>query len=147
MDVILRSDVAHLGKAGEMVKVKDGFGRNFLIPRGLAYHATDANKRRVEAEASRQVSRAAAAQTVAAETAATLEQVSLTFTVKAGEGDRLFGSITAGDIAAKLGEAGHPVDKRAIELEEPIRMIGVYKVPVRLHSAVRAEVRVWVVKE
>jgi len=147
MDVILRSDVAHLGKAGEMVKVKDGFARNFLIPRGLAFHATEGNKRRVEAEANRQVSRAAAEQSVAAETAVTLEQVSLTFTVKAGEGDRSLGSITAGDIATKLGEAGHPVDKRAIELDEPIRMIGVYKVPVRLHSAVRAEVRVWVVKE
>ena len=147
MDVILRSDVAHLGKAGEMVKVKDGFARNFLIPSGLAYHATEGNKRRVEAEANRRVSQAATEQSVAAETAAKLEQISLTFMVKAGEGDRLFGSVTAGDIAAKLGEAGHPVDKRAVELDEPLRSIGVFKVPVRLHPTVKAEVRVWVVKE
>ena len=147
MDVILTSDVAHLGQAGEVVRVKDGYARNFLIPGGLAYHATEANKRRIATEAGRQANRAASEQSAAEERAAQLRQVSLTFTAKAGEGDRLFGSITAADIAQKLAEAGQKVDKRNIELEEPIRAIGVYQVAVRLHPAVRAEVRVWVVKE
>jgi large subunit ribosomal protein L9 len=147
MDVILTADVAHLGKAGEVVRVKDGYARNFLIPEGLAHHATDANKRRMTAEAGRRATQAASEQTAAEERAGQLRRVSLTFTAKAGEGDRLFGSITAADIAGKLAEAGHKVDKRSIELEEPIRAIGVYQVAVRLHPAVRGEVRVWVVKE
>ena len=147
MDVILTADVAHLGKTGEVVKVKDGYGRNFLIPEGLAYLATEANKRRIAAEAGRRASTVAAEQASAESIAEKLRQVSLTFTAKAGEGERLFGSITAADIATKLAEAGHKVDKRSIELEEPIRSIGVYQVPVRLHSSVKAEVRVWVVKE
>jgi large subunit ribosomal protein L9 len=147
MDVILTADVAHLGKSGEVVKVKDGYGRNFLIPEGLAYLATEANKRRIAVEAGRRASVAAAEQTAAEASADQLRKVSLNFTAKAGEGDRLFGSITAADIATKLAEAGHKIDKRNIELEEPIRSIGVYQVPVRLHSGVKADVRVWVVKE
>jgi large subunit ribosomal protein L9 len=147
MDVILTADVANLGSAGDVVKVKDGYARNFLIPEGLAYLATEGNKRRIATEAGRRASTAAAEQSAAEAAAGNLQQVSLTFTAKAGEGDRLFGSITAGDIAAKLAEAGHRIDKRSIELSEPIRTIGTHQVPVRLHSAVRANVRVTVVKE
>lgn len=147
MDVILRSDVTHLGKAGEVVKVKDGYGRNFLIPRGLAYHATEGSKRQVASETKRRATNVAAEQVAAEALAAKMGAVELTFTAKAGEGEKLFGSVTAADIATKLGEQGFPVDKRVIELEEPIRMVGAFKVPVRLHPAVRAEVRVWVVKE
>jgi len=147
MDVILRTNVDHLGKTGEVVKVKDGYARNFLIPHGLAYQATEGNKRRLATEANRLASHAEAAQSAAGDLAAKLGGVSLTFTVKVGDGERLFGSVTAADVAAKLGEAGFKIDKRDVELEEPIRMIGVYKVGVRLHAAVRAEVRVWVVKE
>ncbi|MBI4420891.1 MAG: 50S ribosomal protein L9 [Gemmatimonadetes bacterium] len=147
MDVILRSDVAHLGKAGEVVRVKDGYARNYLIPEGLAYQATEGNQRTMAVEEARRATRAAAAQTAAGDAAGKLEQVQLTFTARVGEADRLFGSITAADIADKLGESGFKVDKRDVELDEPIRMIGVYKVPIRLHAAVRAEVRVWVVKE
>src|SRR6185503_7040981 len=117
MDVILKSDVVHLGKAGEVVKVKDGYARNFLIPGGLAYQATEANKNRIAAEAGRRASNAAAEQSSAEKDAAKLREVSLTFTAKAGDGERLFGSITAADIAAKLAEAGHKVDKRNVELE------------------------------
>src|SRR3954465_2757404 len=102
MDVILTADVAHLGKAGEVVKVKDGYARNFLIPEGLAYHATEGNKKRIAVAAGRRATTAAAEQSGAEEQAAKLGQVSLSFTAKAGEGDRLFGSITAADIAAKL---------------------------------------------
>jgi large subunit ribosomal protein L9 len=147
MDIILKTDVAHLGKAGEVVRVKDGYARNFLIPEGLAYQATDGNKRRMAAEEGRRVTKAASEQTAAEERAAKLRQISLTFTAKTGEGDRLFGSVTSADIAAKLAEAGQQVDKRSIELEEPIRAIGVYQVGVRLHPAVRGEIRVWVVRE
>ena len=147
MDVILRSDVTHLGKAGEEVKVKDGYARNYLIPRGLAYHATEGSKRQVASEAKRRETHVAAEQVAAEAIAAKLGAVEVTFTAKAGEGDKLFGSVTAADIATKLGEQGFSVDKRTIELEEPIRTVGAFKVPVRLHPAVRAEVRVWVVKE
>lgn len=147
MEVILREDVAHLGKTGDLVTVKDGYARNYLIPRGLAYPATDANKRRIEAERERRAARLATERAQAESLAERLGAVSLTFTARAGEGEKLFGSVTAADIAAKLQEQGFEVDKRRVELEEPIRMIGIYKVPVRLEAGVVAEVRVWVVKE
>lgn len=147
MEVILRETVARLGRAGEVVEVKDGYARNYLLPHGLAYSATPANKRRVEAEASRRALLSAAEEEDAQVLAARLESVELTFTAKVGEADKLFGSITSADIADKLAELGYPLDKRAIELADPIKMIGIYKVPVRLHPEVHAEVRVWVVKE
>lgn len=147
MEVILRADVTHLGKAGEIVAVRDGYARNFLIPRGLAYQATTGNKRRVEVERVRRDERLATQRTEAEGLAEKLASLSLTFTARAGEGEKLFGSITAADIAAKLAEEGYEVDKRRVALEEPIRMIGIYKVPIRLDGGVVAEVRVWVVKE
>lgn len=147
MEVILRETVENLGRAGEVVKVKNGYARNFLIPKGLAYAATAGNKRRADAEAQRLAGRVAAEQGGAAAIAAQLAGLELRFAVKAGEGDKLFGSIGSADIAAKLAEHGLTVDKRVIELEDPIRMIGVYQVPVRLHPEVRGEVRVWVDKE
>ncbi len=146
MDVILRQDVSDLGKAGQIVKVKDGYGRNYLIPRGLAYAATTSNKARVESEARRRNEMIVRQQGDAAELAARLVATDLTFQVQAGEGDKLFGSVTSADIAARLAELGHVIDKRIIELREPIKMVGVYKVPVRLHPDVRPELRVWVVK-
>lgn len=147
MEVILREDIADLGKAGEIVKVKDGYGRNYLLPRGLAYAATAGNKRRVEVEAKRRGDMLERQKGDAEEFATRLTAADLTFQMQAGEGDKLFGSVTSADIAAKLGELGHMVDKRIIELPEPIKMVGVYKVPVRLHPEVRPEIRVWVVKE
>ncbi|MSR05758.1 MAG: 50S ribosomal protein L9 [Gemmatimonadetes bacterium] len=147
MDIILKADVTHLGKAGDVLKVKDGYARNYLIPRGLANEATETAKRLYNEGAKRRATQGAAAQATAEELAARLGGVELTFTAKAGEGDKLFGSVTAGDIGAKLAEKGFTIDKRDIELEEPIRAVGAFKVPVRLHPAVRAEVRVSVVKE
>lgn len=146
MEVILREHIEKLGNTGDVVKVKAGYGRNYLIPKGLAYPATASNKRRVEAEARARGQRMAAKQGEAEEIAAKLTAQDLTFQANVGEGDKLFGSITSADIAAKLAELGHQVDKRSIELDEPIKMIGVYKVPVRLHPDVRPELRVWVVK-
>ena len=147
MEVILRATVDKLGHAGEIVQVKDGYARNYLIPQGLAYAATESNKNRVTSEAQRRTTQLAVERSDAEAQAVVLEGLELHFTVKAGEADKLFGSITAADIAEQLAEKGCPVDKRSVELDEPIRMIGIYKVPVRLHTEVRAEVRVWVVTE
>ncbi len=147
MDVILRQDVENLGRSGELVSVKDGYARNFLLPRGLAYPATEGNKRRIEAEARQRDKKAGAQLDSARELAGKLEAVSLTFAMKAGEGDRLFGSVTAADVADRLHAEGFEIDKKAVELHEPIKALGVYKVAVRLHTEVKPEVRVWVVKE
>ena len=147
MDVILKSDMDNLGKAGEVVTVKDGYARNYLLPRGLAYEATEGNKKRLDAEKGRSLKKHAAEVGAARDVATKLEAVSLTFTMKAGEGDKLFGSVTAADVAEKLKGEGFSVDKKAIELSEPLKTLGVFKVPVRLHTEVKPEVRVWVVKE
>ena len=147
MDVILRDDVEKLGHAGDVVSVKNGYARNYLLPRGLAYPATDGNKRRLESEQKSRSRRAEAEVTEARELATRLEAVSLSFTMKAGEGDKLFGSVTSSDIAERLKAEGFTVDKKTVELSEPIKALGVYKVPVRLHADVKPEIRVWVVKE
>jgi large subunit ribosomal protein L9 len=147
MDVILRQDVDKLGQAGDMVTVKDGFARNFLLPQGLAYLATEGNKRRLESERAQKGRKHAAEVAASKDVASRLEAVSLTFTMKAGEGDKLFGSVTAGDVADRLKSEGFSVDKKAIELDEPLKALGVYKIPVRLHPEVKPEVRVWVVRE
>jgi len=147
MDVILRDDVEKLGRAGEVVTVKDGYARNFLLPRGLAYPATDGNRRRLDAEQRLRARKVEAEVSSARDVAAKLEAVSLSFSMKAGEGDKLFGSVTASDIAERLEAEGVKVDRKHIELEEPIKALGVYKVPVRLHADVKPEIRVWVVKE
>ena len=147
MDVILRQDVDKVGRAGELVTVKNGYARNFLLPRGLAYEATEANRRRLDSERAQKGKKVAAEIGAAKEVAGRLESLSLTFTMKAGEGDKLFGSVTSSDVADKLSAEGYRIDKKQIELDEPLKALGVYKVPVRLHSEVRPEVRVWVVRE
>ena len=147
MDVILRENVEKLGTAGDVVTVKDGYARNYLLPRGLAYLATDGNRRRLETEHKSRARRVEAEVGAAQEIAAKLEGVSLSFAMKAGEGDKLFGSVTTHDIAERLKAEGFDLDKKSVELAEPIKALGVYKVPVRLHAEVKPEVRVWVVKE
>ena len=147
MEIILREDVQHLGKAGEVVKVKDGYARNYLLPNGLAYLATESNKRRTAFEADR-IAKQRAAERAAAETEATrLGDVRLTFAVKVGEEDKLYGSVTAGDIQRRLEEQGIHVDKRKVDLPEPIRSLGEFKVGIKLHAEVRPEITVVVVKE
>jgi large subunit ribosomal protein L9 len=147
MDVILRQDVENLGTAGELVTVKDGYARNFLLPKGLAYLASPSNRRRLEAEQAARAKKQAAQVSAAQDVAARLEQVSLTFTMKAGEGDKLFGSVTSADVAERLQAEGFTIDRKQVELPDPIKALGVYKVPVRLHHDVKPEVRVWVVRE
>ena len=147
MQVILRQRIETLGDAGEIVDVKPGYGRNYLIPQGLAYEATEANKRRLEAERARSAAKEAETLQDAQKRAASIEGVSLTFNARAGQEGKLFGSITSADIAEKLAEQGITIDRRQIELEEPIKALGVTSVPVRLHPQVRPEVKVWVIAE
>lgn len=144
MEVILRENVPSLGKAGAIVKVKDGYARNFLFPKNLAYEATDANRKRIAAEQASQVARLAAEKGEAETLAATLGALLVKITAKAGDEGKLFGSIGANDIAAALEKMGHAVDKRRIDLEHPIKAVGEYTVPLKLHSDVTARLRVTV---
>ena len=147
MEIILREDVQHLGKVGEVVKVKDGYARNYLLPKGLAYPATEANKKKIAYEGER-IAKQRASEKSTAETEATrLAGVQLSFAVKVGEEDKLYGSVTAGDIQRKLEELGIHVDKRKIDLPEPIHELGEFNVGIKIHPEVRPEVRVTVVKE
>jgi len=147
MEIILRADVQHLGKVGEVVKVKDGYARNFLLPKGLAYPATEANKKRIAYEGERLVKQQAAEKSAAETEATRLAAVHLSFAVKVGEEEKLYGSVTASDIQRKLEEMGIHVDKRKIDLQEPIRELGEFNVGIKIHPEVRPEVRVTVVKE
>jgi large subunit ribosomal protein L9 len=147
MEVILREDVKSLGKAGEMVRVKPGFARNFLLPKGLAFEATEGNKKRIAAEGKARAVRENAERTEAQAHAAKLSARTVTLTGKAGEEGKLFGSITAQDIADALERLGQPVDRRRIELDQPIKTLGHHTISVRLHHDVQAEVQVSVVAE
>jgi large subunit ribosomal protein L9 len=147
MQVILKERLENLGDAGEIVNVKPGYARNYLLPKGLAYEATQANVRRIEREKEQYQKRAHEELAGARERAGAFEGLSVTFTARAGEEGKLFGSITSSDIAARLAEQGVEVDRRQIQLDEPIKALGVFTVPVRLHSEVRPELKVWVIKE
>lgn len=144
MQVILTQDVPKVGDMGEVVKVADGFGRNFLIPRGFALPANARNTREFKHQIE-QIERQKERQRVAAvELVAKIEDISITIPRQTGEGDRLYGFVTNRDIEAALAAEGHEVDRRKIVLDQPIRDLGVYKVAIRLHSSVRTHVRVWV---
>src|SRR4051812_45264047 len=147
IEVILREDIKTLGQAGEMVRVKPGYARNYLLPQGLAYEATEGNKKRIAAETRVRSAKNQAERTEAERFAATLNGVTLTLSGKAGEEGKLFGSITSQDIADALARQGYTVDRRRIELEHPIKSIGSHTVAVRLHPEVNAELRVSVVAE
>ena len=147
MEVILRDDVRSLGKAGQMVRVKPGYARNYLLPQGLAYEATEGNKKRIAAESKARATRLTAEKSGAEEFARALEALNVTLTGNAGEEGRLFGSVTAQDIATAIGALGHEVDRRRIELDQPIKTLGEHTVSIRLHPEVQASVRVTVVPE
>ncbi len=147
MEVILRQAVENLGKPGDVVKVKNGYARNYLLPHGLAYEATPGNLKRIQQERDRLDSAENQRRMTAQELAAKLEQVSLTFSARVGEEGKLFGSVTASDISQQLETQGYTVEKRQIDLHEPIKSLGVYRVPVRLHADVKPEIRVWVIKQ
>ena len=146
MEVILRQAVDTLGHTGDIVKVSAGYARNFLLPRGIAYEATAGNKTRLEQERARLEAAEGERRGSAQELATKIEQVSLTFSARVGEEGKLFGSVTTADIAHELEKQGLHVEKRQIDLHEPIKALGVYRVPIRLHADVKPEVRVWVIK-
>jgi large subunit ribosomal protein L9 len=146
MEVILRQAVENLGHPGDIVDVSAGFGRNYLLPRGLAYAATTGNKKRIEQEKQRLDAAESSRRASAQEIADKLAQVSLTFSARVGDEGKLFGSVTAADIAHQLEAQGFAIEKRHVDLHEPIRALGVYRVPVRLHADVKPEVKVWVIK-
>lgn len=147
MDVILRQAVENLGHPGDLVKVSQGYARNFLLPRGIAVEATEGNRRRIAQEKARLEAAEAERRQTAADYATTLEQVSLTFAARVGEEGKLFGSVTAADIAMQLEAQGIQIEKRQIELHEPIKALGVYRIPIKLHADVKPEIKVWVIKQ
>jgi large subunit ribosomal protein L9 len=147
MDVILREDVEKLGSRGQVVKVAAGYARNFLLPKRLAVAATDSNKKIVEQERQSHLRKEAKAKGEAEDLSKLLTGVSVTIVQKAGENDQLFGSVTSKDVADALAAKNFTIDRRKVHLDEPIKQLGEYKVPVRLHKDVTAEVTVVVAKE
>jgi large subunit ribosomal protein L9 len=147
MEVILREDIERIGSRGQVVKVADGFARNYLLPKRLAVRATDANRKIVDQERQAHVRREAKQKGEAEELGRLLSGVTVTIPQKAGENDQLFGSVTAKDIAEALEKQNFSIDRRKITLDEPIKTLGEHKVPVRLHREVSVEITVQVVKE
>jgi large subunit ribosomal protein L9 len=147
MEVILKEDIANLGQRGDVVKVADGYGRNFLLPRKLALQATQTNKAVIEQMKASAARRAATEKAQAEQQVAKLEPVALSFTRKAGEQGHLFGSVTSADIAAELAAHGFEVDRRKIQLSEPLKSLGEFVVPIRLYREVTARVKVNVLAE
>jgi large subunit ribosomal protein L9 len=147
MDVILREDIDNLGSRGDLVKVARGYARNFLLPKRLAVEATDANRKIVEQERQAHLRKEAKLKGEAADLGKLMEGLTLTIKQKAGENDQLFGSVTAKDIADALAAKNYTIDRRRVILDEPIKQLGEYKVPLRLHKEVTTEVTVQVEKE
>ena len=147
MEVILREHVENLGKRGEIVKVAPGYARNFLLPRKLALAVTEANKRQIERERASAEAREAQDREQAQAMAARLEQLEIVIARRAGEADALYGSVTSADIAESLAAQGFEIDKRKIQLGDPIRTVSENTVPVKLHREVTAQVKVKVVAQ
>lgn len=147
MEVILREDVEKLGSRGQLVKVASGYARNFLLPKRLAVAATEANKKIVEQERQAALRRDAKEVADASDLAKMMSTITVTVAQKAGENDQLFGSVTAKDIADLLEKQGYTIERRKIQLHEPIKTLGEHKVPIRLHRDVTVEITANVVKE
>lgn len=147
MEVILRNAIDKLGHPGDVVTVSPGYARNFLLPRGFAYEATPGNLKRIALEKSRLEAAEAERRQAAEAVAEKLGEVSITFAARVGEEGRLFGSVTAGDIAQQLVAQGYHVEKRQVDLNEPIKQLGMYKVGIKLHADVKPEVKVWIIKQ
>ena len=144
MEVILREDVSNLGHRGDVVKVADGYGRNYLLPKKLAMEATAANKAVIEQMKASAVRRSAKEKAEAEQLVTQLNTVALVFVRKVGEGDHLFGSVTSGDIAQGLTDKGFNIDRRKVQLDEPLKSTGEFHVPVKLHREVTAHISVTV---
>jgi large subunit ribosomal protein L9 len=147
MEVILRQAVENLGHPGDVVTVSNGFARNYLLPRGIAFQATEGNKKRIAQEKARLEQAESQRRDSAQDIAKKLEEVSITFAARVGEEGKLFGSVTTGDIADQLAAQGFTIERRQIDLHEPIKSLGVYRVPIKLHADVKPEIKVWVIKQ
>jgi large subunit ribosomal protein L9 len=147
MEVILKEDVINLGSRGDVVKVADGYGRNYLLPRKLAMQATEQNKAVIEQMKASAARRSATEKAQAEQLVAQLEPIALTFTRKAGAEGHLFGSVTSSDIAAELAAKGFEIDRRKLALHEPLKSVGEFKVAIKLHREVTAQVKVTVQAE
>ncbi|MCH7679068.1 50S ribosomal protein L9 [candidate division KSB1 bacterium] len=147
MRIILKEDYENLGKVGEVVEVKDGFARNYLIPKQVALQATPQNLRVIVQEKARNKIKLSKDKREAELVAEKLKEVSLTANVQVGEEDKIFGAVTSQNICELLSSKGFEIDKRKIMLEEPLKALGVFEVPIKLHTEVEAKIKVWVVKE
>lgn len=147
MKVILTKDHETLGEAGDIVKVKDGYARNYLIPRSLGLAATQANTKVYEESKKQKSAKKNREQDHAATIATEISKVSLTASVQVGEDEKVFGAITSQDISKLLSEKGFTIDKRDIILEEPIKALGIYNVAIKVAQDVEAEIKLWVIKE
>lgn len=147
MKIILRQDHEKLGKMGDVVEVKDGYARNYLLPRKIGYIANAGNLRNLEEEKKQHVDRENKQHHGAEKLAAELEKLSITLKMKVGEDEKLFGAVTSQMISDAIQEKGITIDKRIIDLEEPIKALGIYTVNVKLHQQVAGKVKVWVVRE
>ena len=147
MKVILRQDFEQLGRVGDVVEVKDGYARNYLIPRKIAYQATQSSIRQLDEEKKQQAKHLDKEKRQSEKLDAELEKVSITIQMKVGEDDKLFGSVTSQMIVDALKEKGFSLDKRQIELEDIIKALGIYSVDAKLPGGVVAKVKVWVVRE
>jgi len=146
MEVILREHVEHLGRRGDVVKVADGYARNYLLPRNLALPVNEGNRRRIEHERKIAEQRELAEKAAAEATASRLGQLTCEVARRVGENDTLYGSVTTADVAACLAEKGFDIEKRKIHLDEPLKQLGEFSVPVKLHREVTAQVKVIVTK-
>lgn len=147
MKVILRKNFDQLGQMGDIVDVKDGFARNFLIPRNIAFAAQKGNMRALEEEKKQLAKKKIKEHQAAEKLASEIEKISVTIPVKVGEEDKIFGTVTTQMIADTLKEKGYDIDKRRIEISEPIKSLGIYSVNIKLHPTVTAVVKTWVVRE
>src|SRR6266536_4328768 len=147
MEVILKEDVAKLGSRGDVVKVAEGYGRNFLLPRKLAIEASSCNKKVIEQMRAASVRRSAKEKAQAEELSKQFDGLSVSFQRKSGENDQLFGSVTSGDLAEALAKKGHDVDRRKIQVHEPLKTLGEFMVPIKLHKDVTVHLKVVIEKE
>lgn len=147
MRIILRQDIYNLGKMGEIVNVKDGYARNYLIPRSYAYFATDAAVKRLEIEKRQRAKKLEQEKGVAEKLAAQLSDVQVSIAMKVGDEGKLYGSVTPAMVAQELSLRGHEIDRRVIIIEEPIKTLGVFDAKVKLHPEVTTTIKVWVISE
>ena len=147
MDIILKEDMKNLGRALDVVKVKDGYAHNYLFPRGLAVLATDSAKRQLEADRAKIEERGRQEKASYQAIAEKMKSVSLTIAAKVSEGEKLYGSIQAHDISAKLKDAGYDIDRKNVLLSEPIKQLGMYSIKIQLHKDVEAKVKLWIISD